>query len=160
MASITPKQVKVRLIDNFTRHLIRSNDLLGTPINIKFQYTQPRSSALVSSNHLLDTKFKNLLGTIWVRPSATHDGLPLRDHLAEFTINSRTSSSNEEFSGKLLSMLCIQSHNQRPFQNERLPCHANYGNTVVDAEHLDSIAHSGFLRSRSGSEWSGIGWKG
>jgi hypothetical protein len=102
-----PKQIKVRLIDNFTRHLIRSNDLLGTPINIKFQYTQPRSSALVSSNHLLDTKFKNLLGTIWVRPSATHDGLPLRDHLAKFTINSRTKSSNENFSGKLLSMLCI-----------------------------------------------------
>lgn len=31
-----PKQVKVKLIDNFTPHLIRSNDLLGTPINIKF----------------------------------------------------------------------------------------------------------------------------
>jgi hypothetical protein len=31
---------------------------------------------------------------------------------------------------------------------------ANYGNTVVDAEHLDSIAHSGSLRSRSGSEFA------
>jgi hypothetical protein len=30
-----PKQVKVRLIDNFTRHLIRSNDLLGTPNQYK-----------------------------------------------------------------------------------------------------------------------------
>lgn len=49
-----------------------------------------------------------------------------------------------------------QSHNQTPFQNERLPCQCqlNYGNTVVDAEHLDSIAHSGSLRSRSGSEFA------
>jgi hypothetical protein len=85
-------------------------------------HTTSEFRTLVSSNHILDTKFNNLLGRIWVHPSATHDGLPLRDHLAEFTINSRTNSSNEEFFGKLLSMLCIQSHNQRPFQNERLPC--------------------------------------